>query len=84
MTITITKLYELLSNKTGKDEAENLTTYIEEKIFAEAERDKSAIVSELKAEIEKSKSTIMSAMIIMMTPLYLTIIAIAYTIFIKR
>ncbi len=37
MTITLTKLYELLSNKVGKDEAENLTTYIEEKILTETE-----------------------------------------------
>lgn len=46
ITITITKLYELLSNKMGKDEALHLTT----------ERHKSAIVSELKAEIEKVKA----------------------------
>ena len=31
-TISITKLYDLLSVKVGKETAENLTTYIEEKI----------------------------------------------------
>ena len=31
-TITITKLYEILSSKVGKDTAENLTSYIEQKI----------------------------------------------------
>ena len=30
--ISLTKLYELLSAKLGKETAENLTTYIEEKI----------------------------------------------------
>jgi hypothetical protein len=32
MTITTTRLYDLLSAKVGKDTAETLTTYIEEKI----------------------------------------------------
>jgi hypothetical protein len=32
MTISITRLYDLLSVKVGKDTAETLTTYIEEKI----------------------------------------------------
>ena len=32
MTISITKLYELLSLKPGKETAENLTTFIEQKI----------------------------------------------------
>jgi hypothetical protein len=31
-TITITKLYDLVSIKLGKETAENLTTFIEEKI----------------------------------------------------
>ncbi len=35
MTISITKLYDLLSIKVGKDTAETLTTYIEEKIKEE-------------------------------------------------
>ena len=36
-TIPTTKLYNLLSAKIGKAEAETLTTYIEEKIKAEVE-----------------------------------------------
>ena len=35
-TITITKLYELVSVKLGKETAENLTTFIGEKISSEA------------------------------------------------
>ena len=31
-TITVTRLYDLLTVKAGKDAAENLTSYIEEKI----------------------------------------------------
>ena len=31
MTVSITKLYDLLSLKLGKEEAESLTTYIQEK-----------------------------------------------------
>ncbi len=31
-TITVTRLYDLLTAKVGKDAAENLTSYIEEKI----------------------------------------------------
>lgn len=36
-TISVTKLYELLSAKIGKDSAENLTTYIEDKVKEEIE-----------------------------------------------
>ena len=35
--ISLTKLYELLASKVGKDAAENLTTYIENKIKDEVE-----------------------------------------------
>lgn len=37
-TLSITKLYEIFSNKIGKDSAENLTLYIEEKISDELEK----------------------------------------------
>ena len=37
MTISITKLYELISVKLGKETAENLTTFIEEKIKNEVD-----------------------------------------------
>lgn len=36
-TISLTKLYDLLSDKIGKESAENLTTFIEEKINKELE-----------------------------------------------
>ena len=36
-TITITRLYDLISIKLGKETAENLTTFIEEKISSEVE-----------------------------------------------
>jgi hypothetical protein len=36
-TITITRLYDLVSVKLGKETAENLTTFIEEKIKGEVE-----------------------------------------------
>ncbi|MBO9199225.1 MULTISPECIES: hypothetical protein [Niastella] len=36
-TITITKLYDLVSLKLGKETAENLTTFIEEKIKGEVD-----------------------------------------------
>lgn len=35
--ISLTKLYELLTSKVGKDAAENLTSYIENKIKDEVE-----------------------------------------------
>jgi hypothetical protein len=36
-TITLTELYSLLTEKVGKETAENLTTYIESKIDKEVE-----------------------------------------------
>lgn len=73
MTISLTKLYSLLSDKLGKPEAETLTTYIEEKINDEFERNKSSIVSDLKSEIEKTKSSLLWAMIALFIPLYVTL-----------
>jgi predicted DNA-binding protein len=64
MTITITKLYNLLSEKLGRDTAENLTEYIEAKIEKElnlqsvnlaTKSDISDLQSGLKAEIAKAK-----------------------------
>jgi hypothetical protein len=37
MTISITRLYDLISTKLGKETAENLTTFIEEKIKCEVD-----------------------------------------------
>lgn len=63
--ITITKLYSLLSEKMGKETAENLTTYIENKVKEEMEQatkvlatkdqvaDVKTSVAEVKADIIK-------------------------------
>lgn len=65
MTITITKLYSLLSEKLGKDTAENLTEFIEAKIEKElntqsinfaTKSDISELKAELKNEIAKAKT----------------------------
>jgi len=67
-TITITKLYSLLSGKLGKESAENLTTYIEEKIKGEVE-DKSKILatredlSELKGDLRTEMARMKSELI---------------------
>lgn len=59
-TITITKLYALLSGKLGKESAENLTTYIEEKIKEEVE-DKTKILA-TKADLAENKSELIKWM----------------------
>lgn len=55
-TITITKRYSLLSGKLGKESAENLTTYIEEKIKGEVE-DKTKNLA-TKADLAENKTEI--------------------------
>ena len=68
-TITITKLYSLLSGKLGKESAEHLTTYIEEKISEEVE-DKTKILATkadlagLDGKIAETKSEIIKWMFI--------------------
>lgn len=57
--ISITKLYELLSSKVGKEAAENLTTFIEHKIKAEVENNTQTLATKedllkLKSELEIS------------------------------
>jgi hypothetical protein len=57
-TITITKLYDLVSVKLGKETAENLTTFIEEKIKGEVDTKTSILatkedVSNCKAELAR-------------------------------
>ncbi len=69
-TITITKLYEIIQEKRGKEEAEALTSYIEEKITSEFDRNKSSIVTELKLEIEKGLRNQLWAMIALFIPMY--------------
>ncbi len=86
MTITITKLYEILSAKIGRPEAETLTDYVEEKIADEFLKQKSSIVYEMKLEMEKLRTEMeklrtemekngrnqMWAMIALFIPLYIT------------
>lgn len=80
MTVTLTKLYEILSLKIGKQEAETLTTYIEEKISVDFADSKNNIVAEIKLEIEKSRTETERALrsqlwviIALFLPLYVTI-----------
>ena len=73
--ISITQLYELLSIKLGKETAENLTTFIEQKINSELEgrsqtlatREDLAALKEdvvtLKGELKTEMATIKSEMI---------------------
>jgi hypothetical protein len=56
--ISITRLYEVLSNKIGKEPAENLTLYIEDKISYELEKKASVFatkedIAHIKADLIK-------------------------------
>ncbi|HSV09307.1 MAG TPA: hypothetical protein VLI68_00965 [Hanamia sp.] len=62
MTISITRLYDLLSIKVGKDTAETLTTYIEEKIKEEF-IDNSKILA-TKEDVDNNKAEIIKWMFI--------------------
>lgn len=58
--ITLTKLYDLLSAKVGKDVAENLTTFIEDKIKDDAENKSQILatrgdIAKLEKRISKAK-----------------------------
>jgi hypothetical protein len=60
-TITITKLYDLVSIKLGRETAENLTTFIEEKIKCEVDTKTSILatkedVARAETKIETSKT----------------------------
>jgi hypothetical protein len=57
-TITITKLYELVSVKLGKETAENLTTFIGEKISSEVDIKTSILATkeDLAREVGNSKA----------------------------
>ena len=61
-TITITKLYELVSVKLGKETAENLTTFIEEKICNEVDTKTSILATkeDLAREIGNTNTKIES------------------------
>jgi hypothetical protein len=68
LTITITKLYDLVSVKLGKETAENLTTFIEEKIKCEVDTKTSILATKedvareigvTNAKIETSKAELL-------------------------
>lgn len=67
--ISITKLYSLLSDKVGKETAENLTSFIEEKIKDEVENKSQALATKedtarLDLRISDSRSEIIKWMFI--------------------
>jgi hypothetical protein len=65
-TITITKLYELISVKLGKETAENLTTFIEEKIRDQVDTKASILATkeDLAREIGNTKAELIKWMFI--------------------
>lgn len=65
-TITITKLYDLVSLKLGKETAENLTTFIEEKIRSEVDTKASILATkeDLAREVGNSKAEVIKWMFI--------------------
>ena len=72
-TISITKLYDLLSIKVGREAAENLASFIEEKIKDEVENksqilatkdDLTKEISKLDIKISETKSEIIKRMFI--------------------
>ena len=67
--ISLTKLYDLLSDRVGKEAAENLTIFIEQKINTELENKTQIFairedISNLKSQIEQSKADIIKWMFI--------------------
>jgi hypothetical protein len=68
-TITITKLYDLVSIKLGKETAENLTTFIEEKIRSEVDTKTSILATKedlarTDTKIETSKADLIKWMFV--------------------
>jgi hypothetical protein len=61
-TITITKLYDLISIKLGKETAENLTIFIEEKISSEV--DTKASILATKEDVANSRADVIKWMFI--------------------
>jgi hypothetical protein len=61
-TISITKLYDLLSTKVGKETAESLTSYIEEKIKSDI-ADKAGVLA-TKEALAETKSELIKWMFI--------------------
>lgn len=56
-TVSITRLYDLLTDKVGKESAENLTSYIEQKIKTEL-ADKAAVLATKEALAETKSELI--------------------------
>ena len=68
-TITITKLYDLVSIRLGKETAENLTTFIEEKIKCEVDTKASILATKedlgsTNTKIESCKAEVIKWMFI--------------------
>jgi hypothetical protein len=69
MTISITRLYDLISTKLGKETAENLTTFIEEKIKCEVDTKASNLTTKedlarTDAKIETAKAELIKWMFV--------------------
>ncbi len=64
MAITTTKLYQLLSEKVGKETVESLTNFIEEKVEEQFHLHDFATKDFVHAEIEKAKSEIIRWMFV--------------------
>ena len=61
--ITLTKLYDLLTEKVGKETALSLTSYIERKIDKEVEQNRSDLVT--KKDLEKRSLRMLGIFIIL-------------------
>jgi len=81
-TITITKLYALLSEKVGKEAAENLTTYIETKVKNEVESNINPLAT--KEDLERNSKEHLKWMIVLFVPLYLSIFGLIISLFLKK
>ena len=81
-TISITKLYQLLSDIVGKEMAENLSSYIESKVENEVESNVSHLAT--KEDLERSSKEQLRWMIILFIPLYLSILGLIVILLVKK
>ena len=72
--ITLTKLYDLLTEKVGKETALSLTSYIERKIDKEAEQNRSDLIA--KKDLEKLSRWMLGIFIILSLMIFGLFIAI--------
>ncbi|MFH6962233.1 hypothetical protein ACHRVK_07705 [Flavobacterium plurextorum] len=72
--ITLTKLYDLLTEKVGKETALSLTSYIERKIDKEAEQNRSDLIA--KKDLEKRSRWMLGIFIILSLMIFGLFIAI--------